>query len=532
MPENLPAKERDRLSQGLGSRRSLILMKTSAGLQHLFGAARTRILLWYAAILLFIFLVGIPAFRQFLFAEVDQRVRRDMAEKVEIFRALLEGELVDQDIDNAAVDESWLDRKDERLKKPYTPRELSEFFDAYLSRQIPEDEVYLIAFIDGELYKSSPRGRPEPLKKDAPLMQRWAKSAEVRQGRDVTNDPQLGDLLYLIEPIKINDQVLGVLVVAHTTAGERGEVLEAVAVVVRVIGAVLVVSFVLAWFASGQVLAPLRSLVSTARIVSESDLTQRIPVKGQGEMAEMATTFNEMMDRLQSAFVSQRNFINDASHELRTPVTIIRGHLELMGDDPQEQEETIALVMDELDRIARMVDDLVLLAKSERPDFLYWETVDLKAFLAELFAKVQALGDRTWELDATATGQIYIDRQRITQAVMNLAQNATQHTQVGEKILLGSRIYQDSLHLWVQDKGEGIAQADQTRIFERFARSTQSRRRSDGSGLGLAIVRAIADAHDGKVALQSQVGFGSTFTLILPLRRSSEVTLNAQHSDC
>ncbi|MEB3295785.1 MAG: HAMP domain-containing sensor histidine kinase [Synechococcales bacterium] len=497
--------------------------------QHLLGAARTRILLWYVAILCLILIVGIPAFRQFLHAEVDQRVRQDMIEKVDIFRALLAGELVDEDIDDSAVDESWLERKDSRLKKPYTLQELSEFFDAYLSRQLPEDEVYLIAFINGELYKSSPRARPQVLKKGSPVMQRWAKSTEPHQGNEPTSDPEIGDLLYFIEPIKVDDRVLGVFIVAHTTAGERREVVEALTVVIRVIGGLLVVSLIPAWIASGQVLAPLRSLVDTARSVSESDLTQRIPVQGQGEMAEMATTFNDMLDRLQSAFTSQRHFINDAGHELRTPVTIIRGHLELMGEDPQEQAETIALVMDELDRMARMVDDLVLLAKSERPDFLQWENVDLPTFLSELFAKMQALGDRTWELYPTAQGQALIDRQRVTQAVMNLAQNATQHTQLGDLIVLGAKISQNNLHLWVQDKGEGIAPADQTRIFERFARAAKSRRRSEGSGLGLAIVKAIADAHNGRVTLQSQIGFGSTFILILPLQPAHEVFPHAQH---
>jgi signal transduction histidine kinase len=507
------------------------LIPNALQLPRLLGAARTRILLWYVLILLFIFSVGIPVFRQILFARVDQRVKDDMTEKLEVFQSLLAGELIDEDIDNPAVDEAWLENKDARLKQPYNPKELEEFFDAFLSRQVPEDEVYLMAFVNGEFYKSSPRGRPLILKKDAPLMQRWAKATERGKGLQSANDPAIGDLLYFVEPVKLNNQVLGVFVVVHTTAGERAEVFEALVVVIQVLAGVLFLSLGLAWFASGQVLAPLRSLITTAKSVSESDLSQRLPVRGQGEMAELATTFNDMMDRLQSAFESQRNFINDAGHELRTPVTIIRGHLELMDDDPQEREETVALVLDELDRMARMVDDLVVLAKSERPDFLQYEGVDVQNFTEELFAKVRGLADRNWVLAEIAQGQAQIDRYRITQTVVNLAHNAVQHTQIGDKISIGSSLQSDKLHLWVQDTGEGIALTDQVQIFERFARAAKSRRRSEGSGLGLSIVKAIVEAHGGQITLNSQPRFGSTFTLILPLHPAPTVIDHASNSD-
>lgn len=495
------------------------------------NAARTRILLWYIAVFAFIFLVGTPIFRQLLFARIDARVKEDMVEKVEVFRSLLAGELIDEDIDNPAVDEAWLESKDRRLKQPYSPKELEEFFDAFMSRQLPEDEVYLIAFVNGEFYKSSPRARPEPLKKDSPLMQQFAQATVTGKGVQKTSDPELGDLIYLVEPVSVNGQRIGVLAIAHTTAGERDEALEANSVLIQVFGGILGLALVLAWFASGQVLAPLRSLINTAKSVSESDLSQRLSVQGQGEMAELATTFNDMMDRLESAFVSQRNFINDAGHELRTPVTIIRGHLELMGDDPQEQEETIALVLDELDRMARMVDDLILLAKSERLDFLQYESVDLRTLTEELFAKVSSLAERNWDLAAIAEGIAKLDRYRLTQAVINLAHNAVQHTQIGDKVAVGSIVRQNMLHLWVQDTGEGIALEAQTQIFERFARVANTRRRSEGSGLGLAIVKAVVEAHGGKVTLKSQVGFGSTFTIIVPLSPVTDQTTHAASPD-
>ncbi|NJS16926.1 MAG: HAMP domain-containing protein, partial [Nostocaceae cyanobacterium CSU_2_110] len=131
-----------------------------------------------------------------------------------------------------------------------------------------------------------------------------------------------------------------------------------------------------AWWLSGEVLKPLRTLARTAHQISETDLSSRIPVEGRGEIAQLTATFNEMMERLEVAFETQRNFIRDASHELQTPITIVQGHLELMGDDPEEQTETLALVMDELDRMSRLVRDLLLLVRSDRPDFLMLQPLD------------------------------------------------------------------------------------------------------------------------------------------------------------
>lgn len=482
-----------------------------------FGAARTRILLAYIGILAFVLTIGVPIFRQFLFARVDGRVQEDMLEKMVVFRSSLAGELIDEEVDGSGGNEAWIDNKNRQIKKPYNSAELEEFFDAFLARQLPEDEVYMIVFVNGKFYKSSPRARPEILNQNSELMKRWAKATSSSQGTYKTNDERVGDILYFVEPVKVNNQTLGVFAIAHTTAGERAEVLEAVIVVVQVFGGLLALALVLIWFVSGHLLAPLRSLIGTAKLVGESDLSQRLPVRGEGEMAELATTFNEMMERLESAFVTQRNFINDAGHELRTPITIIRGHLELMGDEPQEREETIAIAIDELDRMARIVDDLMLLAKSERPDFLQYENVDVRVFTEELFAKVRGLAERNWDLAKVAEGEVRIDRHRMTQAIVNLVNNAVQHTQVGDKISLGSMVRQQTLHLWVQDTGEGISETDRVLIFERFARAAKSRRRSEGSGLGLAIVKAIVDAHRGQIALQSQLQFGSTFTLKIPL---------------
>ena len=269
-------------------------------------------------------------------------------------------------------------------------------------------------------------------------------------------------------------------------------------------------------------LAPLRVLRDTARSISESDLTRRIPVEGDDELADLARTFNAMLDRLEDAFASQRAFVSDASHELRTPITIVRGHLELLEDDPKERAETIELVTDELDRMGRLVNDLLLLAKAQRPDFLQPEPIDAGEFTRELFAKASALAGRDWRLGEVAGGRIVADRQRLTQAVMNLSENAVNHTSERDAVELGSAIRNGHVRLWVRDTGPGVSEGEREHIFERFARGSEATR-ADGSGLGLAITQAIAEAHNGHVELDSRPGAGARFTVVIPTRPSKEV---------
>jgi two-component system, OmpR family, sensor kinase len=174
------------------------------------------------------------------------------------------------------------------------------------------------------------------------------------------------------------------------------------------------------------------------------------------------------------------------------------------------------LVLDELDRMARIVDDLQVLADAEQPDFLRPEWIDLEIFGHELTAKASALAPRAWRLEASANGMLLADRHRITEAVMNLAHNAVQHTHPDDTIAIGTAVAENEVLIWVRDEGEGIAPADQSRIFDRFVRGSDSGGRYRGGGLGLAIVRMIAEIHGGRVSLESRLGEGSTFTIVIP----------------
>ena len=468
-----------------------------------FWEARTRILAWYALLLVCLVGLSIPIFTQLVIKQVDERVIEDLNEEFAEF---------------AESKESIA--KQDRIDFTVPKTKAKAIFAHYLNSHIPADKTFLIATIEGKIYKSSPSALPEVLREDSNLIKVLAQTTVPIIGPNIATDPEAGDFLYNTEPLKINDKVVGVLIVASSTDGEREEVFATVYIVIQVLIFALFIALMLAWIIAGQVLLPLRTLTKAARSIGESDLTKRIPIRGDGEMADLARTFNKMMERLEKAFQTQRNFVNDAGHELRTPITIIRGHLELLEDDPEEIKATMDIVLDELDRMTRFVDDLLLLAKSEQRAFLRLETIDLASFTEELYSKVQCLSNQNWKLEGQGQGTIIGDRQRLTQAIMNLAENATQHTTFKDTIAIGSSIRGNHVRLWVRDTGEGIKLKDQDNIFQRFARASYSRRRSDGAGLGLAIVQAIVNSHNGRVELYSVPKIGSTFTLILPLKPS------------
>ena len=466
---------------------------------------RTHILFWYVVLMLFLVAASIPATRQRLNTEVNERVVEDMEEEIEEFEEFFLENLL-----NAESNPSNLSL-DSAQSKMYG------IFDEFLASTIPEDDNFAIAIVDGQFYKASSLILPQVINPNSELMGYWENLTTEETDEVTLSNSQVGSILYQAIPIKTTSETLGVFVVAHTTAGERQEAVEALGIVAEVLILLLAIALILAWFASGIVLSPLKQLTQTARSINESDLTQRISISGKGELAQLGQTFNEMMNRIEGAFATQRNFINDAGHELKTPITIIRGHLELIDDDPQERQETIDLVIDELDRMNRLVEDLILLAKAERPDFLQIETIDVASFVAELFSKLKTLGKINWQLEyQILSGTFYGDRQRITQAIINLAQNAVQHTTTDSLIVFSVQRTGDCLAFSIRDTGEGIAPEEQERIFNRFARVKNTPRRSEGSGLGLAIVKAIVEAHHGSIQLQSQLGVGSTFTLNFP----------------
>jgi signal transduction histidine kinase len=382
----------------------------------------------------------------------------------------------------------------------------------FLQRNIPARNEVILTFVDGELFQRSRPVTSYRLDRQPELLERWNDIRRVDRGA-IEGTPA-GRIEYLAVPVRDGRRVRGVFVGAYFRDLELAEIDPAVLGAIGVGLATLLIGSLLAWRVAEGVLRPVGAVTRTALSISEGDLARRIEVTGRDEVAELATTFNEMLDRLEDAFATQRRFVDDAGHELRTPITVIRGHLELLEEDPVERRSTLVLVMDELQRMQRIVDDLLILAKAEQPDFLALDTVELEQLTREVHAKSEAIAPRDWRLERVARGRVVADRQRITQALMQLAQNAAQHTEEGSLIGLGSALGDGEARLWVRDTGPGIAREQQERIFRRFART--GRRRSEGAGIGLSVVKAIAEAHHGRIEVDSRPGAGSTFSIVIP----------------
>lgn len=344
-----------------------------------------------------------------------------------------------------------------------------------------------------------------------------AGASTISQGTLATS---LRDYRYLVVPVGFGDAApSGALVRAVDFGAEEallGEVSRSFVLVA--VGSLLLVGLLI-WLLVGRLLEPISWMRRTADEISETDLGARIPVRGADDVSALAETFNSMLDRLEGAVGAQRALLDDVGHELRTPLTIMRGHLELLDPhDPDDVAATRALVLDEADRMGRLVDDLLALAKAERAEFMQPEATDLARLTDETLVKATALGPRHWVLDELAEAEVVLDPQRVAQAWLQLAANAVRFSADGSTVGLGSRIEGEQARLWVRDEGAGIDPADHERVLRRFERGSAA----GGSGLGLAIVAAIARAHGGRVEIESERGRGSRISMVVPVRTEED----------
>lgn len=410
-------------------------------------------------------------------------------------------------------------------RDPETAQEFTttaRMLEVYLTRQQPGSAELLLAVFPhyGHIYEQRGAQVPtndayDPLA-DAPLME------STRESTGGVHKSSAGGIRWGKVDIEVNGRVEGTLLVLNFTANEEQEVADAVTTLILVsLGALLVTVFV-SILAAHQILRPLRLLRRTADEITERRLTTRIPVTGNDELAHLARTFNSMLARLETAFDTQQQFVDDAGHELRTPITAIRGHLELLHmKPPLEQAQTVILLTSELDRMGRIVNDLLALAKADRPDFVQPVQSDIGELTLDVESVAQGLADRRWMLTRIADGFAVVDPQRITQAVLQLVANAVQHTETGDEIRLSSDFASiggvPMVRFTVADTGPGVRPEDRDRIFERFARADSGVTHKTGAGLGLAIVSAIARVHGGHVYVGGEYGEGATFTLAVPV---------------
>lgn len=390
-----------------------------------------------------------------------------------------------------------------------SPDRLVTFF---LTRNLPDPGEMLWAFPQSE--RPSFVGEPDQrLSRSPEFPALVADLADTGGIRDLVIDGRRYRVG--VQPVVQGENRASFVVTSDVTAA-RSALLELMVTYALLAALSVIVIAALASWVAGRLLAPVRELRETAHGISEGDLTGRIEVRGNDDLTDLQRTFNAMLDRLEEAFASQRRLLDDAAHELRTPLTVLRGHLELLdAHDPDDVTSTRDLLTDEIDRMARLVSDLLLLAKAERPDFVQPAPHDVEALTLGALDRARALAPRRWVLDAVARSSHVLDEQRIIQALLQLADNAVRHTSEDDEVGIGSRVTEGGLELWVRDTGTGVPDDMRERVFERFS---QAEGATEGFGLGLSIVGAIAEAHDGSLGLDPAPadGRGATFRVTIP----------------
>lgn len=467
-------------------------------LARVFGEVRTRLVVFSLSTLGGLLLIAVPVSRKLIISQVSHREQQALEASIAAFNKFIQQET-------------------KPITNPSSSR-IQGLMKEFLRSELPEDDHFLISIVDFRFHAASPVALPPPLRPGSPLMVAWEKSNSSRQGTIETSDPQIGSILFQTQPLVLGGKQRGLYVAAITTGGELQEANDLVALLSKIFLSLLLISIIVYWQLAKLVLAPLRRLAATTSQIGTQNLSVRLPDGGQGELADISRSFNAMLDRLEALIFAQREFLRDAGHELRTPLTVLRGHVELLPHERCEADrlQTVELLLDEIDRMSRLVAELSMLARADRPEFLQRSAIDLSAFTEAAFRKAAGLAERRWQLLNCGTGMVEADSDRLTQCLMNLAENAVRHTRPQDRIEIGSgRDGDGTVRLWVADSGSGIEPAIQHRIFDRFVRGGT---RSDeaGSGLGLSIVKAIMAAHGGRVIVTSEPGLGSTFTLLIP----------------
>lgn len=304
--------------------------------------------------------------------------------------------------------------------------------------------------------------------------------------------------------------------------------------ILRVVGAVAIVaSGVLCWWFVRRAFAPIDGMIATAGRIAAGDLAERTDLADDGsEVGRLGHALDRMLDRIEVAVADRtaseermRRFVADASHDLRTPLTSVRGYAELYrqgADDPAVVAESMTRIEGEATRMSRLVEDLMLLARLDQHRPVAREPVDLGRVAGEAVDTLRVVdGDRTYDLDAPSGIVVAGDADQLRQVLDNLLANARAHTPAGTTVDVTLRTEGDQAVLVVADDGPGIADADRERVFDRFWRPTRADEdRGSGSGLGLSIVSSIVTAHDGSVTLDRSPAGGARFTVRLPVPTS------------
>ena len=292
----------------------------------------------------------------------------------------------------------------------------------------------------------------------------------------------------------------------------------------------LIVAVIVTFIISRLVLKPVQALTVAARRLGDGDFSHRVKVEGKGEMADLAGTFNSMAESLERGEMLRRNMVSDVAHELRTPISNIRGQLEAVSDGLLKPDaRTFDSIHEESLLLSRLIDDLQELTLAEAGKLsLFRQPEDVLQLIRKVVAAVNAKAAAN---DITLTVELPeqlplcdIDSQRIGQVLRNLLENAITHTSTDGTVTVTAKQIKEYVEIEVVDTGEGIPAEHLPNVFERFYRADKSRTRTTGgSGLGLTIAKRLAEAHGGEIGVQSEAGKGSRFYFTIPIYRNGQV---------
>jgi signal transduction histidine kinase len=339
------------------------------------------------------------------------------------------------------------------------------------------------------------------------------------------SDTNLRVLTVPIVPLQ-SSRIIGVLQVATTM--EMVETTQRVLLWVLFIGAAIsmAIAGLASWISTQQALAPLETVTQTAlQITRADDLSRRIPYSGppDDEVGQLIHAFNQTLGRLENLFNTQRRFLADVGHELRTPLTVIKGNVDLMRRMNSIDDESMDSIENEVDRLTRMVGDLLLLAQAESGKLPLVKTmVEMDSLVLEVMSQLRVLAKGRLTLRLGEIDQVLVcgDKDRLKQVLLNLIGNAIKYTPAGGEVVVGVGKVESRARITVSDNGPGIPAEDLPHIFERFYRGEKSRTRSrdgKGFGLGLSIAYWIVRNHGGQIEVFSRESGGTTFCIWMPL---------------
>lgn len=488
-----------------------------------FRSLRFKLTLWYVLILGILLI----SFSSFLYFTLSKSLHRDVDNKLSSLAKLIASESI------SPVSKFGFGTIDQALETSLNLKPIGKFIQVL-------DE-------SGNIGRKSDNLKNVQLPISLTALKNASKGlVTFETNRSIGNTP----LRIITFPVVENNHVTKIVQIASSLE-EVEEALNTLFIILMItVPLALMVASLGGQFLARKALKPVDQVTQTARMITSQNLNQRIiPPKVKDEISRLIETFNEMISRLDRSFRQIKQFSSDASHELKTPLTILKGEVEVMlrkDRTPQEYQQTLRSNLEEINRMSQIVEDLLILSKADTGEIrLKKEEISLTEIVSEVVAQMDRLAQsKGLHLSTSNHHQdIHIlgDALRIRELFINLIENGIKYTEEGGSIHVslqkGEDLLSENLSDWpksdqkefakiiISDTGIGIAKENQDKIFDRFFRVDKARSRGQGgSGLGLSICKWIVEAHQGEIKVESELGKGSSFIVILPLFSSPRIT--------